>query len=407
MQVDHISFSKTGGAGEVASLLASAQQSLGIDAQLINLISGDLRSEPLSNPRITLAAALDHYAVSSHASPTLISHYRARLSQLKERRIRKDSIIHFHWVSGLVSNVDVKQLLAGGRSVVWTLHDMAPFTGVCHHSHDCTGFERSCSSCPQVRGTFRKSVEVNLKNKVFEKIEPNLVLVAPTHWLASQARKSTVFRYQQIEVIENPVRPEFFQASLAQPGVGSQIQSSPSSEKRLVFTAVATDLSDPAKGIKNLVAIFTKLKTRFDNLSLQLVGGRGEPFADSLNGIHWLGMLSVDNLVRVAYETDLLISASTAESAGLVVREFATVGVPTVALRAGGISELIDSGVSGLLCDNLAQLEAQLGLLLDSDADTLREFGIHARRMSKINEPSFVALEYQKLYRGLSLQSSR
>ena len=401
MRVDHISFSKTGGAGQVATVLASAQQYLGIDSRLISLISGDLRNEPLSEPKITVAAALDHYAVSSHTSPTLVSHYRSKLSELKDARIREDSIIHLHWISGVITNFDVRQLLANGRKVVWTLHDMAPFTGVCHHAHGCRGFEKNCGSCPQVKRGFRKSVEVNLSQKVIEKIEQNLVLVAPTQWLASQARKSTALGNQRIEVIENPIRPEFFQGARAKLEMQAQKERYPNSDKPFIFAAVATDLSDPAKGIEHLVGIFTKLRTRFENLSLYLVGRRGESFQDPLNGVHWLGMLGVEDLVRVASETDLLISTSAAESAGLIVREFASVGVPTAAIRAGGISDLIASNLSGLLCENLAELESQLGELLASDSSILKGFGVHAKRMSQINEPSFVASEYEKLYRGL------
>jgi hypothetical protein len=44
-------------------------------------------------------------------------------------------------------------------------------------------------------------VEVNLKEKLFQQIEENLIVVAPTPWLASKAQRSAVFINQRVEII--------------------------------------------------------------------------------------------------------------------------------------------------------------------------------------------------------------
>ncbi len=400
MLVDHVTFSKTGGAGEVASILATTQNSLGIDARLLNLVSGDLKSEPFTQPLITVAATLDEYLVSNHSSPTILSLFRSRLSQLSLNALRSESVVHLHWLPGVFAHEQVRKLLSEGRKVVWTLHDMAPFTGVCHHSHGCSGFHGNCSDCPQVRNGFKKAVELNLTKKVFDRIEKNLILVAPTLWMASQARASSVFKNQRIEVIENPIRPEFLGLAESMSKKGPPAANAGERSHRLLLTAVASDLTNPAKGIAELVKIVGHVRGRIDLVRLQLVGARGESFHNPSNGIIWLGKANVNQMVEIARNTDLLVSASTAESAGLIVREFGALGVPTLAIRAGGIDELIQEWESGFLAENLEDLNDKLRSILRSSWQ-LQKLGTKSKVKASENAPTKVTESYLRLYSEL------
>ena len=397
MLVDHVTFSKTGGAGEVASILATAQNSLGIDARLLTLVSGDLKSEPFTRPLITAAAALDEYLVSNHSSPTILSLYRSRLSQLNPKALRSGSVVHLHWLPGVIAHEQVKTLLAEGRKVIWTLHDMAPFTGVCHHSHGCSGFKGDCSNCPQVRNGFKKAVELNLTKKVFDRTEKNLILVAPTPWMASQALASSIFKNQRIEMIENPIQPAFFESASVATSNAVTNKSLQMVSGALRLTAVATDLTNKAKGIADLVDIVKRIRNKNPRVHLQLVGGRGKSFHNPALGISWLGKVDVSEMVQIARKTDLLISASTAESAGLIVREFGALSVPTLALGSGGISDLIENKVSGILVRTLGELSTAISSIMDG-AISLAKMRGHAAALARANEPGVVSRDYLALY---------
>ena len=399
MLVDHVTFSKTGGAGEVAGLLAKAQIELGADAQLLYLIDKDLRAEAFHVPTITAAAALDKTIVSNHSTPMLISFFRSKLNRLNQGRLRSSSIIHLHWVSGLMDHKRVRSLLDSGRKVVWTLHDMAPFTGTCHHSHGCDGFEGECARCPQVRSAFQRAVKINLEQKIFNGFERNLTLVSPTPWLAHRAKKSSAFRNQRIEVIENPIRYEFYQGS-GDVGWRQRI-SLRSTKDQLVFTAVASDLSNPAKGIQNLVDIFLRIRPLDQSIKLNLIGRRGEAFHSPQSGVYWRGSLGTTELIRIARESNLLISNSVAESAGLTVREFGSLGIPTLALRSGGIEDLIQDGVSGLLASNESDLTEKLSKIIKHDLE-ISLLGDSARELAIESKPSVCAQKYMDVYSSTS-----
>ena len=58
---------------------------------------------------------------------------------------RQADVIHLHWVNqGLLSLKDLRKIFLSGKPVVWTMHDMWPVTGICHHAGDCTHYQAQC-----------------------------------------------------------------------------------------------------------------------------------------------------------------------------------------------------------------------------------------------------------------------
>ena len=90
--------------------------------------------------------------------------------------------------------------------VVWTLHDMWSFTGRCAYSYDCRKFITGCdASCPtptenpalapdQIRAAWEE------RRYIYARHHSDLVLVAPSRWLADEARAG-LFAEHRVEVI--------------------------------------------------------------------------------------------------------------------------------------------------------------------------------------------------------------
>ena len=65
-------------------------------------------------------------------------------------------VIHLHWINqGMLSLRNIEKILASGKPVVWTMHDMWPCTGICHHARECTRYQQECvpSSTAEAIGT--------------------------------------------------------------------------------------------------------------------------------------------------------------------------------------------------------------------------------------------------------------
>ena len=88
MEVDHITFSSSGGAGIVSNSLNDALVKLGVDSKLRTLVDSDLRHEPLAFPWLTLRAGIDEFIVKSNSQPTQISLFRSRKSLFDQLPVR-------------------------------------------------------------------------------------------------------------------------------------------------------------------------------------------------------------------------------------------------------------------------------------------------------------------------------
>lgn len=140
----------------------------------------------------------------------------------------------------------------------------------------------------------------------------------------------------------------------------------------------------PVKRVLDVVKIFARVVAATP-ARLVLVGdgperSSAEWLARDLNiheKIHFLGKQErVNELLPLA---DLLLMPSELESFGLAALEAMACNVPSIATRVGGVAELIDDGVTGLLYkvgDVDAMAKGALSLLEDRDRlDAMREAG--------------------------------
>ena len=47
---------------------------------------------------------------------------------------------------GMLSLTDIRRIIQSGKPIVWTMHDMWPFTGICHYAGDCDKYATQCLS---------------------------------------------------------------------------------------------------------------------------------------------------------------------------------------------------------------------------------------------------------------------
>jgi glycosyltransferase involved in cell wall biosynthesis len=399
MEIDHVSFSSSGGAGLVARNLAETQSQLGHDSNLISFYSKNLHQQPFAKPALTLAAYKDEKLVKSPSTKTMVSLFRNNFHLLRPDSLRDKAILNLHWNQGVISNSSVLSLLESGKPVVWTLHDMAPFTGVCHHNHGCMGFKTDCRSCPEVRPGFRPCVTRNFIEKmVFTRPEPSLSIVTPSHWMAKAAQESAIFGNQKIEVIENPINPAFFQAYSkyeARNRMGIPHDA-------LVGATLATRLDDPGKSVEPLLhQFFSSTKDLGKPARFILFGNGGEKMAANYPGVINLGQVALHEVPKSLIAADFLGSLSIAESAGMTVREAGALGVPSIVFANQGAVEQISHMQDGALLDSSSEFRIVIQKVIEGEFE-LTKLGARAQQRSwNTSKPEIAATKYLDLYSGL------
>jgi len=392
--ITHVSFSSAGGAGSVARILSDEQRRRGQDSQLISVITSDLRKSPLSAPLHTMAAGIDEYIVKAADFSAPISVLRDQVRGLGLRDVAGVDIIHLHGINGAMRLEDLHSVPKHTR-VVWTLHDMNPFTGACHYSLGCEGFKSSCSGCPAVKSVFYKRVSdlLTTKKEAVAKV-PNLSVVSPSRWLAEEAKHSTVFASQSISVIPNPIDPIFLGENSASSSAKADKTEITSSLRIIV---VAKNLSDPVKQVDTAVRAFHSAFPHKGNATLTLVGSGGKEFEGE--GVALTGPLAKSDLARVFAQSDVLIVPSRGENAPLVIGEAAASGCLPLVASVGGMSEMVSTLQHGSVFENTEELVHHL--------TALRQVSIASKRQSRaairsnavlLYSPSAAATEYDKVY---------
>jgi len=309
-------------------------------------------------------------------------------------------IVHVHWVgAGFLS---LRNLSKIESRMVWTLHDAWPFTGGCHIINNCTAFKQSCGKCPQLGsgnhydlswlGWHRKK---NLYNN------NKITFVAPSHWIAEQARSSSLLSRFRIEVIPNGLDTNTFQPVDKQ--LSRKLLGLPQDKKIILFGAMSAT-SDSNKGFDKLQKSLLHLKKLGfgDNVEL-VIFGSSEPANKPDMGFHttYLGRFHDDVSLAIVYSAaDLMCVPSIQESFGQTATEAMSCGTPVVSYATSGLLDIVDHKVTGYLAQPYDEMDFAKGIeFLISDSSCLQTMSKDARnKVLKCFDISIVASKYIELY---------
>jgi glycosyltransferase involved in cell wall biosynthesis len=369
--VCHVTFSSRGGAGSVAKQLHEGQLNEGLPSRLLTLTDSNIQSLVAKNPMLVGEALFDFFCVRKTTESQLFSLYRnGNNRRILESVQKSDVIAHLHWTPGVLSLETIGRLARSGRGCVWTLHDMWPFTGGCHHAGDCRGFITGCENCPQVRKAFNTKVTQAFreKSRIFG-VDSSAILVSPSKWLAKQAAESQMLKDSKIYTIPNPV-----DCGLFSPGDKRSARDVfEISNDTFVIGCSAANLKDPMKNIKAIIDGVAILQSQFPSKEIQILAV-GDGRLESRNvKVQTTGLIRTpDRMVEAYRAMDVFVSMSLSENLPMTLVEAAAVGVPVVCLNIGGMPEIVIDGHSGRVLDSTYDLPNVLTELLSSVSERQR-----------------------------------
>jgi len=317
------------------------------------------------------------------------------------RRIRdiNPDIIHLHWISK--GFIQFKSLSDFNKPIVWTMHDMWPFTGGCHYSGDCQKYTDFCGTCPMLKSekVHDLSRRLNLaKHEIYNRID-NLIFVTPSHWLAECARQSSLLSKAQIYTIPNPIDTELFKPIdqiKARTGLGLPLR-----EKIVLFTAMKA-VEDERKGYRYLIEALSKCNT--GEILLMVVGSDKPTGIEPKNlNIRFMGVIDDPETLSKCYNVcDVMALPSLQDNLPNTGMESLSCGKPVVAFNVGGIPDMIDHKKNGYLATYKSSEDLYEGIrwvLYEADKNTLN---LNARRKALNQYDQAIVMEkYLDLYRTI------
>lgn len=324
-----------------------------------------------------------------------------RLPEFKEA-----DLIHLHWINqGMLSLKVIRKILASGKPIVWTMHDMWPCTGICHHARTCTAFHSECGSCPMIYSQKRK----DLSTRIFRKkqrlyADGGIHFVTCSHWLEEMAKQSALLANQPVSVIPNPISTSLFHPMDQREA--RQKLGLPTEDKLILFGSVK--LTDKRKGIDYMVKACQLLAEQHPELKEQLALIAVGMHAAELQPlvpfkVHNMGYVREEHqLVEIYNAADLYVIPSLDENLPNTIMEAMACGTPCVGFPTGGIPEMIDHLKNGYLTKehSAKQLSEGIYTLLTTPAYESLSHEAVAKVNACYSEHS-VANQYGQLYAKL------
>lgn len=313
--------------------------------------------------------------------------------------VKEADIIHLHWINqGFLSLNNIKKLVELNKPIVWTMHDMWPCTGICHHARDCKRYQEKCGSC-----IFLDSKGNDLSTKIYNRKLSlyklaNITFVGCSQWLTNRAKQSRLLENKLVCSIPNPIDVSLFRQK-GQKEVRNLL-GLPLNKKLLLFGAL--NATDRRKGIEYLITSLELLDRQ--DVELVVLGQVKENIRNMFSlPIHSIGYLSDElKIVDLYNAVDMFVTPSLEENLPNMIMESMACGTPCVGFRVGGIPEMIDHQVNGYVANYKDSKDLANGIqwvLEHKEPQTLSEACIKKVKENYCEE--IVAKQYIDLYKRL------
>jgi glycosyltransferase involved in cell wall biosynthesis len=277
------------------------------------------------------------------------------------RRLGAD-LVHLHWVAGGFLNVGALPRLR--LPMLWTLHDMWAFTGGCHYDAGCGRYRDRCGSCPTLGS--RLGLDLSRwvwvrKRRAYRRLP--FAVVAPSRWLAAEAKRSTLLSDARIEVVPNGLDVDRFRPIAR--ALARDVLGLPADRHLILFGAVGAT-SDPRKGFKYLQQALAAMSATWREARLTaVVFGASQPSVAPQFGMPsvYMGTLADDLSLALLYSAvDVFVAPSTQENLSNTVMEALACGTPCVAFDLGGMPDMIEHERNGWLARSLDASDLATGI---------------------------------------------
>ncbi len=310
-------------------------------------------------------------------------------------------IVHLHWICG--GMIKIEELSKIRAPIVWSLHDMWPFTGGPHYDEDHNSYKKECGRC-KILGSNKIN---DLSKKVFERKKTtykkitNLHIVGLSGWINDCSKSSTLLKNRKHTNLPNPIDTNIFKP--LEKIIAKNIYNIPTNKKLILFGSMSPT-TDPRKGFSELVKSLEGLDEKKVEL---VVFGSGRPkgenqFPAKLK-VNYIGQLHDDVALSVLYNAaDVMVVPSLQENLSNAIMESLSCGVPVVAFDIGGNKDMITHMKNGYLADPFDTQDLRNGINYILNHENYNSISNNARnKVVKDFDSNVVSTRYIDLYKSI------
>jgi glycosyltransferase involved in cell wall biosynthesis len=312
----------------------------------------------------------------------LFSDDRTRHGATFLRQLPRGDIYNIHTMIDLVDYQAFFRAVPRRAPVVRTLHDMNFFTGGCHQDAGCGKHVTGCGACPQLgavaEGDLSRRIWARKRDALAGVSPARLHLVAPSRWIAAEARRSPLVGRFPVTVIPLGIDTDIFRP--LPKNMARAVLGVPQNAGAVLLVADPVDRRN--KGFTPLVEALEGMSGKHNSF-LIIAGGGVVPAEARVPHTH-LGYVQQERFMPLVYSAaDVLAVPSLQENLPQVVLEAMACGLPVVGSDVGGIPDMVRPGTTGALVapQDVTALRAAIDDLLQKK-DLRARLGDNARQIA-------------------------
>jgi len=314
----------------------------------------------------------------------------------RELNTRRPDVIMLGWLGG--RTLSIPEIGRLKSPVVWRLSDMWMFSGAEHYTPTtryAEGYSRS-SRPPHESGPDLDR-ETFLRKKRHWKTPRHVI--TPSHWMAEQVQLSTLTHDWPVHVIPNPIDTDYWKPR-------AHLQSREAlglpHNARVIAFGTGGGTKHHHKGgdllLEALPGVAKLMRDAGDNVPVVCVVFGEEREREVHGGIEvrFIGHVNDEELQQVYSAADVMVVPSRLDNLPSTAVEAQACGTPVVAFRVGGLPDIVEDGVTGLIVEpfDVDALSDAIASLL-SDSATRGRMGEAARlRANTLWHPDVIARKY-------------
>lgn len=320
--------------------------------------------------------------------------------------VLKPDILHLHWICGnFISPKGLQTISELGIPVAWTFHDTWPFTGGCHITSGCSRWMEHCGNCPALGNPGKRDISWRLwraKKKAYLALKPTIVALNKKFY--ANAQKSPLLVGCHTVTLPNTIDALIFRPipkEIARSLLGLDI------EGRYILFGACDSTSNRNKGFDLLSAALGVLsKTSVKGLSCLVFGAsHSGKITNTPLPTRYLGMLRDELTLALVYSAaDVFVCPSREDNLPNTIMEALACGTPVVGFAVGGIPDMVEHKINGMLATPHDPNELAEGIAyILADEERRQHMGAMARQgVLQKYSMSVVAPQYLALYKELA-----